>query len=192
LISSLSSDEAPFRRIDPARHKATLAYRSRDQLPFDIDALQLDAVLMLDPTVYIDAQKAKLPPGLAARIAGQEIVHSSVALGEIAASIGLLDPAHPGTPEVVRVLSETLDKADQDRTVAPSAAAWLEASVMAGVLARTQHLGKEARRKLLNDALVLLSAAESGAILVSRNVKDIDLLLQLRPGVQVLLYDQTV
>jgi predicted nucleic acid-binding protein len=146
---------------------------------------------MLDATVYIDAQKSKLPAALAARIANQETLHSSVALGEIAASIGLLDPAHPGTPAVVSVLRETLEKADPDRTVAPSAAAWLEASVLAGVLARTQHPGKEARRKLLNDALVFLSADEAGAVLVSRNAKDVDLLLQVRPDVRVLLYDQT-
>jgi len=148
-------------------------------------------MLMLDTTVYIDAQKARLPPELAARLAGQETVHSSVALGEIAASIGLLDPAHAGTPSVAEVLMETLDKADPERTMAPSSAAWLEASILSGVLARTQHLGKDARRKLLNDALVFLSANEAGAVLVSRNVKDIDLLLQLRPGVRVLLYDQT-
>jgi hypothetical protein len=36
----------------------------------------------------------------------------------------------------------------------------------------------------------LLSAHEAGAVLVSRNVRDMDLLMQLRPGVQVLLYDQ--
>lgn len=146
---------------------------------------------MLDSTVYIDAQKAKFPSRLAACIAGQEILHSSVALGEIAAGIGMLDPAHPGTEAVVQILLEILGKVDPSRIAAPSAAAWLEASVLAGVLARTQHLGKDARRKLLNDALVFLGAAEAGAVLISRNAKDIDLLLQLRPGVRVLLYDQS-
>jgi hypothetical protein len=43
---------------------------------------------------------------------------------------------------------------------------------------------------LLNDALIFLSADEADAVLVSRNVKDMDLLLQLRPNVRVLLYDQ--
>jgi hypothetical protein len=33
-------------------------------------------------------------------------------------------------------------------------------------------------------------AAESGAILISRNSRDIDLLLQMRPGVGVLLYQK--
>jgi predicted nucleic acid-binding protein len=159
-------------------------------LPYDLASVARDAVLMLDTTVYIDAQKAKLPHDLAARIATAEILHSAVALGEIAASLGLLDPAHPGTPAVTRVLLETLARADPARTAPPSTEAWLEASVMAGILARTQHLAKESRRKLLNDALVFVSAGEAGAVLVSRNAKDMDLLLQLSPDVSVLLYDQ--
>ena len=145
---------------------------------------------MLDTTVYIDAQKAKLPTDLAIRLAGADIIHSAVALGELAAGIGLLDPGHPGTPNVRRVLTETLRKADPTRTVAPSSEAWLEASLIAGILARTQQLSKESRRKLLNDALVFLTAGEAQAVLVSRNSKDIDLLLRFRPDVQVLAYDQ--
>jgi hypothetical protein len=40
----------------------------------------------------------------------------------------------------------------------------------------------------LNDALLFLTAAATGAILISRNLKDLDLLLQMKPGVGVLLY----
>ncbi len=148
-----------------------------------------EAPLMPDAIVYIDAQKGKLPPDLAARIAGAEIRHSAVALGEIAAGLGLLDPGHPGTPAVVRALRETLEHADPLRTCAPSAEAWLEASLLAGILGRTQGLPKADRRKLLNDALIFLSAGEADAVLVSRNVRDIDLLLQLKPNVRVLLYE---
>ncbi len=188
----MSSEPRPFERLDPGYYRSTLAYRERGKLPFDAGATPADAVLMLDTTVYIDAQKGKLPQGLAARIATAEVVHSAVALSEIAANLGLLDPGHPGTPAVDQVMRETLARADARRTVAPSSEAWVEASVLAGVLARTQGLPKEARRKLLNDALIFLSARETGAVLVSRNMKDMDLLLQLRPDGQVLLYDQTV
>ena len=61
--------------------------------------------------------------------------------------------------------------------------------MMAGVLARTQHYSKDGRRKLLNDALLLLSADEAGAVLVSRNIRDMDLLLQLKPDARVVLYE---
>lgn len=186
----MSSDARAYQRHNPRRYTTTLAYRARDQLPWDPDAIPTGSAFMLDTTVYIDAQKAKLPQTLAARIATAEILHSSVALGELAASLGLLDPTHPGTPRVTHVLLETLARADPKRTRSPSTEAWLEASLLAGILARTQGFPKSDRRNLLNDALIFLSAAETGAVLLTRNLKDMDLLLQLRPDVQVLLYDQ--
>lgn len=186
----MSSKAQPFERHDPACYTSALAYRPRDQQPRDLAAVDADALFILDTAVYVDAQTDRLPLDLAARLAGAEILHSAVALGEVAASLGLLDPRHPGTPTVSRVLLDTLGRADPARTLAPSADAWLEASVMAGILARTQTLPKDSRRKLLNDALVFLTAAEAQAVLISRNSNDMDLLLRLRPDVQVLLYDR--
>lgn len=186
----MSSEGRPYERHDPARYTTTLAYRPRDQLPCELTAIATDAVLMLDATVYIDAQQGKLPTDLLTRLAGAEIRHCAVALGEIAASLGLLDPDHSGTPRVRQILLETLGKADPTRIVAPSSDAWLEATTTAGILARTKGLEKHDRCKLLNDALLFLSAAETQSVLVSRNSNDMDLLLRLRPDVQVLLYDR--
>ena len=62
--------------------------------------------------------------------------------------------------------------------------------MLAGILARIQGLPKEDRRKFLNDTLMFLMAAESGAVLVSRNAHDFDLLLQMKPDVGVLLYER--
>ena len=47
---------------------------------------------------------------------------------------------------------------------------------------------RTSRRKLLHDALLFLSALEVGAVLISRNIADIDLLLRFRPEARVLLY----
>jgi hypothetical protein len=62
---------------------------------------------------------------------------------------------------------------------------------MAGILARTQAIPKQDRRRFLNDTLLFLQAAETGAVMVSRNSRDIDLLLQLKPQAGVLLYDRS-
>jgi len=62
---------------------------------------------------------------------------------------------------------------------------------MAGILARTQAIPKEDRRRFLNDTLLFLQAAEANAVMVSRNSRDIDLLLQLKPQAGVLLYDKS-
>ena len=187
----MSSDGLAFRRHDPKAWTRTLAYRDRSDLPYDASAHPAAATLMLDTTVYIDAQRASgLPPGLASRIASAPLVHSAVALGELTASLGLLDPAHPGTPGVRAAIEETLERVQPQRVVAPSADAWLEGSLVCGVLARIQGLAGADRRKFLNDALIFLSAAETDAILVSRNRSDIDLLLSFRPDIRVWLYDR--
>jgi hypothetical protein len=55
-----------------------------------------------------------------------------------------------------------------------------------GTTAPTQQ--RENRRRLLNDALILLCAGEHGAILVSGNVADLDILLRFRPDIPVLPY----
>ena len=60
---------------------------------------------------------------------------------------------------------------------------------MAGTLARIQGYPREQRRKLLHDAILVLAAGEAGAVLISRNQRDMDLLLQLRPSGRVLLYE---
>jgi hypothetical protein len=62
---------------------------------------------------------------------------------------------------------------------------------MAGILARTQAIPKQDRRRFLNDTLLFLQAAEADAVMVSRNSRDIDLLLQLKPQAGVLLYDKS-
>lgn len=75
--------------------------------------------------------------------------------------------------------------------------------MLAGILARTQ-LGlarpkatltpdqrccqRGERRKVLNDALIFLTAQEQGAVLVTANRRDMDVLLRLGRGANVLLY----
>jgi hypothetical protein len=97
-------------------------------------------------------------------------------------------------------LLETVSLSDSR---APSPAAWTEAGMLSGILARTQFdlarpkrtltpaeecCQKGRRRELLNDALVFLTAHEQDAILVSANASDMDVLLRFRPGTRVLLY----
>ncbi len=144
---------------------------------------------MLDTTVYLDGQRrGRLPADLAARIASAPLIHSAVALSELTANLGLLDPAHPNTPRVRAVIEETLSRIPPERIVQPSIDAWLEGSLITGILARIQGLPAADRRKRLNDALIFISAGEAGAVLVSRDKADIDLLLNFRSDIRVWLY----
>ncbi len=81
-----------------------------------------------------------------------------------------------------------LDRMPSERVLQPSPAAWDEAGSLAGTLARTQGLAKGAHLTLVLDAAILLTAVERGAVVLTANVRDFDLLLQLRPDANVLLY----
>jgi hypothetical protein len=50
---------------------------------------------------------------------------------------------------------------------------------LAGLLARLQGFGRGEQRKTLNDALTFLTAARHGCTVLSRNISDFDLLMQL-------------
>lgn len=146
---------------------------------------------MLDTTVYIDALKSPgLPPAVAGLIARNVVLHSAIARAELAVSVGHLDPAHPRTASYVGPLIAILSRMAPTRVLAPSAEAWTEAAVIAGILARVQGFARESRRALLHDAMMLLTAIEAGAALISRNIRHMDLLLRFRPDARVVLYDR--
>ena len=109
--------------------------------------------VLLDTTVYIDALK---PPGLpvpiAALVARNVVPHCAIACAELAVSIGHLDPAHPETGLHRASLGDILSRMAPARIVAPSADAWTEAPLIAGILARTQRYAHASRRGILNDA----------------------------------------
>lgn len=178
-------------RHDPARWKRTLAYRPKTELPYDPSLLPSDAPLLFDATVYIDQLKGDLPVSIVTLLASRVILHGAPALAELAVTVGILDPQDSRTGETLKPIVETLESINPARIVAPGHDVWLEASLLAGILARTQGIPKTDRRKFLSDVLLFLMAAENRSILISRNSRDIDLLLQMKPGVMVLLYEQT-
>ena len=180
-----------LRRHDPSAWSSTLSYRARSELPFDAGAVSAAALVMLDTAVYIDALKPPgLPAAVATLLARNVILHSAIACAELAVSIGHLDPAHPQTAAHRAPMVETLSRMAPGRIIAPSADAWTEAALIAGILARIQGDARESRRALFHDALMLLTAREAGATLISRNHHHIDLLLRFRPDATVLLYDR--
>jgi predicted nucleic acid-binding protein len=175
-------------RCRPSERTRSLAYRSHSNLPFDAGAVPQAAALLLDTTVYIDQLKGDLPAPIINLIATRPLHHGAPALSELAAAIGYLDPLDSRTAANLLPIVETLERIPPQMILVPSDQAWIEASIFSGILARPQGIAKADRRRLLNDALLFLTAAEANAILVSRNSKDLDLLLQLTPGVGVLLY----
>lgn len=197
-----SAAEAAFAH-DPDAHGRTYPHRPDADLPFDPAAAPAGLPVMLDTNVYILRLKRKLPAAILAFLDERRVLHCGVALAELSVSAGLLDPAHPGTAASRAALLRLLDAISLLDCRAPSPAAWAEAGMLAGILARTQ-LGlaqprreltpmeagyqRGMRRALLNDALLFLAAREQGAILLSANVSDMELMLRLRPDARLLLF----
>jgi hypothetical protein len=194
---------AVARRHAPADFIATLRYREEAQLPFDAKAAPL-LPLLLDTMVYVDRGSGKLPHSIRELVAARRhlVYHCGVVCAELAISIGILDPGDTRTGSTIAVIQAHLDQMEQDRSVSPSAAAWTEAALLAGILARTQGLAaskksmtadqeccqKGRRRELLLDALLYVTAIEQQMLLISGNVRHMDVLLQIRPSNNVLLY----
>ena len=188
----MNSDvQAIISRHDPGQWSRTLAYRTKADLPYDPSRIPPRVSLLFDATVYVDQLKGQLPRPIVNLVASRTILHGAPALAELAVTIGALDPADRRTQTTLIPIVEVLTRINPARIIVPSSEVWLEAAVLAGILARTQAIPKQDRRKFLNDTLLFLQAADAGAVMVSRNSRDLDLLLQIKPLVAVLLYDKS-
>lgn len=179
---------ALLRRNDPARWTKPLQRRAHADLPFDLNRVPRGAPILLDTTVYIDELRGDLPFQMEYFLARSVVFHCAVARAELAFSIGNLDPADPRTPKRRAVLEAAIERMRRERRVAPSEQAWTEAALLVGILRRTQGLDDVKTRSLLNDALMLMTAREHGATLVTRNISDMDWLTALRADVKVVFY----
>jgi predicted nucleic acid-binding protein len=179
-------------RHDPSFWASSLIHRAKVDLPFDASQLPEDAPLLFDTTVYIDQLKGELPNTIVSLMSSRPIFHASPALAELAVTVGVLNPTDQRSKQALLPITETLARIPLHRVISPSNENWLEAAVIVGILARTQGIAKEARRKILNDTLLFLMAADNGLILISRNTRDIDLLLQMKHRSKILFYDRRI
>jgi predicted nucleic acid-binding protein len=147
--------------------------------------------LLLDTTVYIDALQGRLPDYAEVALRAGSLWHSTVTEAELAALPGLLDPARPGTAGVVAQVAASIDLRPAHRILTPDRNIWREAGILAGLLARLQGYGKRERRNALNDALIFLTAAKTGCVVLTRNLSEFDLLMQLDARGLAIFYDPT-
>jgi predicted nucleic acid-binding protein len=75
-----------------------------------------------------------------------------------------------------------------NRVLNPDRAIWREAALLTGILSRLGHARDEDRGRTMNDALIFLSALQHGCTVLSRNVRDFDLLMQLAPKGKTVFY----
>ena len=188
-LSSSAEVRRTLRRLRPAERRTKLEYRDRSQLPF-IEQLGLVPKLMLDTTVYIDELQGRLPRDVEISLRATSVWHSTVTECELSALAGLLAPDHRDSARAIEQVTKTIERRPSHRIVNPDRETWREAGVIAGLLARLQQYGKTEQRRILNDALIFLSATKAGLAVLTRNVSDYDLLMQLVPQGRAIFYDR--
>ena len=186
------SSRAPFCRILrqlKIRERGTpLKARERSELAWVAKANSIPR-LLLDTTLYIDELQGRLPGDVELVIRSTSLWHSTVTESELSALAGLLDPQHPHTQRSLEQVFASIKHRPAHRIVNPDRQVWRDAGVVAGLLARLQRYRKAEQRRVLNDALILLSAAKSGLTVLTRNVSDFDLLMQLVPHSKAIFYE---
>ncbi|HZC22439.1 MAG TPA: DNA-binding protein [Candidatus Binatia bacterium] len=185
----MNSDiRATLRRLKPEKRRAQLKPRNESDLDFIETTSKRPGKLLYDTTVYIDILQNRFPLGGEFMLRAAEAWHSPATEAELSAAIGLLDPGHSGTGEIIEQITAVIERRPSYRTIVPDLEMWREAGILSGVLARLQGYGKDQRRQALNDALLFASAGKHGCAVLTRNVVDFDLLQQLDPSGSVLFY----
>ena len=177
-----------LRNFKPGKRRERLRPRSLSELSFITISSELPRKVLYDTTVYIDVLHNRFPQGAELLLRSTDAWHSTVTESEMAAGCGLLDPAHPGTRDVVEKIMEVIRRRPAHRTIAPDREIWFEAGILSGTLARLQGYMAPQRRRVLNDALLFATARKYGLTVLTRNVRDFDLLQQLEPAGRLSFY----
>ena len=180
-----------MRRFKPEKHKKPLRTRNHSELIFFEQQQRPFPKLLLDTTVYVDELQGALSCEVEISLRLTEVWHSTVTESELTALAGLLDPNHPNTRTAVQQVFASVERWPTHRILNPDREVWREAGILAGLLARLQNYGKSERRRALNHALLFLSAAKHGCSVLTRNISDFDLLMQLAPYGKSIFYLRT-
>lgn len=178
---------ASLQRYKPDRRSQALKRRPDEELDF-IETTAPPAKLLYDTTVYIDILRGRFPEAARSRLRAADAWHSPVTEAELVVVVGLLDPAHPNTRRITNEIAVSIDKRAIYRTIVPDVVVWREAGILSGILSRVQGFDKGQRRRLMNDALLFVTARRHGCTLLTRNVSDFDLMQQLEPAGRVMFY----
>lgn len=144
--------------------------------------------LILDTCVYVDQMQGRAPALVEQLIDIRQVNHSTVAIQELMHIVGVLDPDDPRTAAVVEAVGGQIEAMPEHRVFAPDAEVLGRAALLAGILSRLQGYARDAKLKALQDCVLFLQAQKLGFAVLTANVAEFDLLLQLVPTGRVLFY----
>jgi hypothetical protein len=172
-------------RFEPQR---TLTLRSDNELPFVNPGSIGGQGLLLDTCVYIDQMQDRSPQMLDDLIAQRQVNHSTVAIQELMHSVGVLNPSDARTATVIDVIGKQIRAIPPHRIFAPDTEILGRAALLSGILCRLQGYEKDGKLRALQDCVLFLQAQKLGLVVLTANVGDYDILLQLIPAGRVLFY----
>lgn len=172
-------------RFDPQK---TLARRGDEELPF-VDPGRIGGQgLLLDTCVYIDQMQDRSPYALDDLIAQRQVNHSTVAIQELMHTVGILSPSDARTAGVIAEIGKQIKSMPAHRIFAPDIEVLGRAALLSGMLCRLQGYEKDGKLRVLQDCVLFLQAQKLGLVVLTANVGDYDILLQLIPAGRVLFY----
>lgn len=172
-------------RFDPQR---ALTRRRDVELPFVNPGSIVGQGLLLDTCVYIDQMQDRSPQILDALIAQRQVNHSTVAIQELMHTVGVLNPSDVRTATVIEVIGMQIRAVPPHRIFAPDTEILGRAALLSGILCRLQGCEKDGKLRALQDCVLFLQAQKLGLVVLTANVGDYDILLQLIPAGRVLFY----
>jgi predicted nucleic acid-binding protein len=184
--------KAAERGLKPQQQaRIPLKQRTAAELRWAADEPRAGRPLLIDTMVYIDTLQGRTPPAVDDLLRYRSVFHSAVCLAELTHAFGRLDPAHASTKAALKAIGGTIGDIPRHRLFAPDTDAWGKAGMLAGKALRLGRIapGQGQERKLLNDSLIYLQARKVGAAILTRNVRDFDLLEQLVPSGAVVFYE---
>lgn len=178
-----------MRRIKPERFGRPLPRRDDADLDFADAAAWFGPALLLDTCVYVDTLEGCVPPPVEHLLRSRRLMHLSVVLGELSHNFGRLNPGHPGTPAHLAALTGVLSDIPPHRIEDPiSADVMMEAGILAGLVFRLGGFQPGQEVAALNNATIYLHALERGYVVLTRNLRDFDIMNQIVPSGRVLFY----
>jgi hypothetical protein len=172
-------------RFDPRK---TLARRSDKDLPFVGRDLIGGQALLLDTCVYIDQMQGRSPEILEDLIVARVVNHSTIAVQELMHMVGVLNPGHPRTPGVIGEIGRLIEAMPAHRVFAPDSDVLGKAALLSGMICRLQGYAADRTLRALHDCVLFLQARKHGFTVLTANIADFDILLQLIPEGRALLY----
>jgi predicted nucleic acid-binding protein len=185
-VKSFNFDAAlRWARFNPGR---SLARRADAELPFATEGHVAGQALLLDTCAYIDKLQGRSPGIVQSLTARRQVNHSTVAVQELMHIVGVLHPEDRRTAGAVAEIRGLIRSMPPYRIFAPDVDVLGRAALLSGIVCRLQGYAADHKLRAINDCVLLLHAQKLGCTVLTANVADFDILLQLLPATRVLFY----